>query len=433
MPSAIGPALPAQDLQIGRFDLADVFLVILQGHPLGAASARWCAARGDLNGWQRRQPAGLCGSRCGSVQPPAGGWLQRAADDVARGRDGAGEAVRAPHLAGCDQAGAGRTPVGVSRAAPPLPTVNGLILALDLPTLPQRADRVRGELFLDSDMTTPGPRPSKAAGAAGGRPKAAAVVAAELRRQIVTGRLKPGDKLHPENVLQAEFSISRPTMREALRMLEAESLISIRRGNNGGARVMAIDLSTVASQVGVFLQVQGTTLQDVWQARTVIEPPAAGMLAARRDTVAFGALEANIAAAREAAKGDLIRYADLSAEFSMLITRHCGNRTLDLLAALLYDIIRRQHEHVTERTLQKTGVAALRQENIRRREHALQLMRTGTPQAVEVYWREHLEHMRDLVLAVYKDPMTIDVLSEPASKPRAVRKVRRTVADADAA
>src|SRR4029450_10781895 len=89
------------------------------------------------------------------------------------------------------------------------------------------------------------------------RPKAAEVVAAELRRQIVTGRLKPGDKLHPENVLTAEFEISRPTLREALRLLESESLITISRGKHGGARVSSIDLGSAARQVGVFLQLQG--------------------------------------------------------------------------------------------------------------------------------------------------------------------------------
>ena len=54
------------------------------------------------------------------------------------------------------------------------------------------------------------------------RPKAAEVVASELRRQILINTLKPGDKLHSENVLQGKFSISRPTLREALRMLESE-------------------------------------------------------------------------------------------------------------------------------------------------------------------------------------------------------------------
>jgi DNA-binding FadR family transcriptional regulator len=257
------------------------------------------------------------------------------------------------------------------------------------------------------------------------RPKAAETVAAELRRQIVTGRLKPGDKLHPENVLQAEFSISRPTMREALRILESESLIAITRGKHGGARVISMDLGAAARQVGVFLQVEGTTLQDVWLARTVIEPPAAGLLAAQRNSMALAELEANIAAAREAAKGDLIRYADLSAEFSMLITRHCGNKTIHVFAALIHDIIRRQHEHVTERTLERASVDKLRQESIRSREKAVELMRTGTPAAAESFWRAHLEHMRDLVLSAYKAPMTIDLLNEPVSRLRAVGKVRR--------
>jgi len=159
------------------------------------------------------------------------------------------------------------------------------------------------------------------------------MVAAELRHQIVSGRLKPGDKLHPENVLQAEFEISRPTLREALRLLESESLINISRGQHGGARVSSIDLGAAARQVGVFLQIEGTTLQDVWLARTIIEPPAVGLLAALRNPAAFAELEANIAAAREAAQRDPLRYAELSAEFSLLVTRHCGNKTINLFAA----------------------------------------------------------------------------------------------------
>ena len=259
------------------------------------------------------------------------------------------------------------------------------------------------------------------------RPKAAEIVAAELRRQIVTGRLKPGDKLHPENVLTTEFEISRPTLREALRLLESESLIAISRGQHGGARVTSMDLGAAARQVGVFLQVQGTTLQDVWAARTIIEPPAAGLLAARRDPIAIAELEANIAAARDAAQSDPIRYADLSADFSMLIAKHCGNKTIHLLAALIHDIIRRQHEHVTAKTLSKAGVDALRQASVRSREKALALMRSGTPAQAEKFWRQYLEDIRDLVMVAYREPTTIDVLNEPVARLRPVGNVRRKV------
>jgi GntR family transcriptional repressor for pyruvate dehydrogenase complex len=257
-------------------------------------------------------------------------------------------------------------------------------------------------------------------------PKAAVLVAAQLRRYIVAGRLKPGDKLPPESVLQTEFAISRPTMREALRLLESESLITIKRGKHGGARVMSIDLGAIANQVGVFLQIEGTTLEDVWLARTIIEPPAVGLLAASRNQAALAALEANIEAARQAAQTDLIRYAELAAEFSMLITQHCGNRTIHLLASLIYDIIRRQHENVTERTLANASVDRLRQDSLRDREKAVALMRSGAPATAERFWRAHLEHMRDLVLRAYKGPVTIDVLSEPVDKQRLVRRVKRT-------
>ncbi|HSW17954.1 MAG TPA: FCD domain-containing protein, partial [Ramlibacter sp.] len=151
------------------------------------------------------------------------------------------------------------------------------------------------------------------------------------------------------------------------------------------------------------------------------------LLAAQRNAVAFEELEANIAQAREAAQTDLIRYADLSAEFSLLITRHCGSNTIHLMASLIYDIIRRQHEHVTERTSSRASVGELRQESIRSRVKALELMRKGSPASVERFWRAHLEHMRDLVMAAYKGPATIDVLNQPAGKPRPIAKVRRPV------
>ena len=242
-------------------------------------------------------------------------------------------------------------------------------------------------------------------------PKAAVLVAAELRRQIVNGQLKPGDKLHPENVLQGDFAVSRPTLREAMRLLESESLITIGRGKHGGARVTTVDLSSAARQVGVYLQIHGTTLADVWLARTIIEPPAAALLAASGNQAAWQALEANIAQAREAAQTDLIRYADLSAEFSLLITQHCGSNTIHLLASLIADIIRRQHEDITERTSNRESVNELRQESLRSREMAVALMRSGKADAVESFWRDHIAHMRDLVLSAYKGRVTIDVLN----------------------
>lgn len=257
-----------------------------------------------------------------------------------------------------------------------------------------------------------------------GRPKAAVLLAEELRRQIVSGRLEPGDRLKPEAELQREFNVSRPTLREALRLLEAESLISIVRGKYGGAQVSSLDLGNIARQVGVALQIEGTQLADVWLARTVIEPAAARMLAESRNETALSVLEANIAEAKEASQNDVMRYAGLSAEFSILILQHCGSNTLHLLASLIFDIIRRQHEHVTQMTLSKASVSRLRQKSIESRIRAVELMRTDSAVAVETFWRAHLLEMRDLVLKVYDGSATIDILRANPTK-MASRMTRR--------
>jgi GntR family transcriptional regulator, transcriptional repressor for pyruvate dehydrogenase complex len=73
-------------------------------------------------------------------------------------------------------------------------------------------------------------------------PKTAELIAARLRGQIVRGELRPGSRLPPEAELQEQFGVSRPTLREAFRILEAESLLTVRRGACGGAQVVTPDL-----------------------------------------------------------------------------------------------------------------------------------------------------------------------------------------------
>ncbi|MES2986374.1 MAG: GntR family transcriptional regulator [Pseudomonadota bacterium] len=244
------------------------------------------------------------------------------------------------------------------------------------------------------------------------RIKAAERVAAELRREIATGNLRPGDRLHSERQLQEQFEISRPTLREALRMLESESLIEVTRGQHGGARVKALDIAVVARQVGVCLQLDGVTLQDVWQARMLIEPSAAGLLTEQGSRAAMQEMAANIAAAREAMNNP-VEYATLTTRFSLILTEYCGNRTIHVLSMLIQDIVRRQHVDVTVRTYAKEGVDRLRTANIRGREKMLEIVQSGDAAAAEAYWRKHLEVSGEVVFSGYKAQMPIDVAQLP--------------------
>ncbi|MCC7267276.1 MAG: winged helix-turn-helix transcriptional regulator [Caulobacteraceae bacterium] len=61
-------------------------------------------------------------------------------------------------------------------------------------------------------------------------PKAAELIAETLRRRIVLGELKAGDALPPEADMMVEFNVSRASLREAFRVLEAEALIEVKSG-----------------------------------------------------------------------------------------------------------------------------------------------------------------------------------------------------------
>src|ERR1700730_10998688 len=88
-------------------------------------------------------------------------------------------------------------------------------------------------------------------------PKTAELVAGTLRRMVVDGQLKDGDFLPNEAELMAHFAVSRPTLREAVRVLESERLVEVRRGSRTGAPVRGAGGEVVARTAGVLLSLSG--------------------------------------------------------------------------------------------------------------------------------------------------------------------------------
>jgi DNA-binding FadR family transcriptional regulator len=247
----------------------------------------------------------------------------------------------------------------------------------------------------------------------GPRIKAAERVAAELRREIVTGNLRTGDRLQSERMLQAHFEISRPTLREALRLLESESLIEVTRGQHGGARVKMLDIRVAARQVGVYLQMEGTTLRDVWLARSAIEPAAAGMLAKKASRLAIQKMKENIQAAY-GALDDPVKYAALTTGFSEILTDFCGNQTLRMFSMLIHDIVHRQHLDVTVKTYSRQGVDKLRKLQIRGRAKLLELVEAADAVGAESFWRKHLEGSGAVIFSAYRAQVPISVVQGKA-------------------
>lgn len=238
--------------------------------------------------------------------------------------------------------------------------------------------------------------PAQTVGSKVRAPKTAELIAAQLRRQIVRGDLQPGQTLPAEVQLMAEFGVSRPTLREAFRILETETLISVRRGSRGGARVMSPDLSVAARFVGVLLQINGTTITDVYEARTVFEPACAGLLALRRTTQDLDDLtdiidRLDTTVKQSPANGvpEPTEWARLTLRFHELLTERCGNFTLSVQAAVLQDIVR-THMQTRSGTYDASEPPERFRRAIRAYRRQVSLLEDKDAARAESQWRDHM-------------------------------------------
>src|SRR5262245_41832816 len=97
--------------------------------------------------------------------------------------------------------------------------------------------------------------------------KASFAIAADFREQVARGELRPGDPLPVERLLIEELGVSKGVVREALRILENEGLLEVRRGLSGGPRVRHPSLAQAALGMGVYLQIGDVPVRDVWESR----------------------------------------------------------------------------------------------------------------------------------------------------------------------
>jgi len=169
-------------------------------------------------------------------------------------------------------------------------------------------------------------------------PKMAELVAERIRGQVARGEFKPGDSLPSESELMERFGVARPTMREAIRILESESLISTRRGAQSGPKVRPMDASMLARRAGLHLQRSGATYDDLYEAQAVLEPRAVGLAAKRRTKADLATLRELIEQARRVT--DVADFGPIAAGFHVALVRASKNKTLTMFAETLHSLTR---------------------------------------------------------------------------------------------
>ncbi|MCW2688419.1 MAG: transcriptional regulator, GntR family [Mycobacterium sp.] len=237
-------------------------------------------------------------------------------------------------------------------------------------------------------------------------PKMADRVATVLRRMFIRGEIPLGTMLPPESELMERFGVSRPTLREAFRVLESESLIQVERGVRGGARVTSPTRQTLARYAGLILEYEGVTLKDVYDARAALETPMVVQLATNCDPDVIAELEEIVA--REGTHKTGGEGVSELTEFHAAIARLSGNKTLQIVSEMLHHIIEKAN-----RSLQPTKGARAEQA-LRRsaKTHAmlLDLIKSGETDKAAELWNRHLKQAEEYVLAGSEMSTVVDLL-----------------------
>jgi GntR family transcriptional regulator, transcriptional repressor for pyruvate dehydrogenase complex len=237
-------------------------------------------------------------------------------------------------------------------------------------------------------------------------PKMADRVATQLRRMFIRGEITEGTMLPPESELMERFGVSRPTLREAFRVLESESLIQVQRGVRGGARVTRPQRETLARYAGLILEYEGVKVKDVYDARVALEVPMVEQLAADRNSKVIAELEQIVELEAQLKPGS--EAVDQLTDFHAAIARLSGNATLQIVSDMLHHIIAKANRSLQPTAGDRAEQAVRRSAKTHRM--VLDLIKDGHAEKAGQLWKRHLQKAEEFVLSGSELSSVVDLL-----------------------
>ncbi|WP_375482645.1 FadR/GntR family transcriptional regulator [uncultured Jatrophihabitans sp.] len=223
-------------------------------------------------------------------------------------------------------------------------------------------------------------------------PKLAEIIAAELRARILGGELSPGESLLGESTLMEQYAVSRPTLREALRLLEAQNLIVVRRGSHKGPVVVHPEVDVVARAVAIQLILREATLADVVQFRTIYEPTAARMAAQAASADAVAVLR-EVLSEEERVLDDHNAFARVSWRFHSVLIGMAGNATMDIITESLQYISAKDAAMAMSSAPDR---ASWSRKSLKAHRRLVDLIEAGDAEQAERFWAEHMRVVAEM-------------------------------------
>ena len=176
-------------------------------------------------------------------------------------------------------------------------------------------------------------------------PKGSELLAQQIREAILGGRLSEGEMLPSEKELMSQVGVSRATVREGLRLLEAEGLITTRPGRGGGATVQHPTPGGHTRSLAMLLQFAGSTLDELFEAWRALVPVCGRLAAAHVTPDQIATLREHLRLMEEKLH-DSREFIDLEVRFHMLIGHATNNAVLQIYGTSLAQITYPQIQHV---------------------------------------------------------------------------------------
>lgn len=163
-----------------------------------------------------------------------------------------------------------------------------------------------------------------------------------VKRWVALNRMQPGDRLPNERELMEQFECSKGTVREALKSLEVQGLVSIRTGPNGGAVLARVPYGKASELLRNFLHFEQPSGPEIYALRTLVEPEIAALATPRLTDEDLATLRELVARCEvdPVTFDERIDQRIAELDFHVLLAQRCGNAMLSFIGRFVNDMIR---------------------------------------------------------------------------------------------
>lgn len=225
-------------------------------------------------------------------------------------------------------------------------------------------------------------------------------VAVQIQHYVQEEGLGPGDFLGREEDLAAEFGVSRPTLREALKLLSSGNLIRATKGPGGGIFVAHTAEQgmgrSLSDAIAMMLETDAVSLHELLDARVLLEVPLAGLAAYQPDEQTLTRLRAAVDGAT-AVPDDADTLAAADAEIHRTIAAASGNRMIQALTNWIFEVLQPSLIEVLEPAVVHSAL-------IEQQEALVSAVEKGDPARAERAMKDHLLYLRDVLGMVQAEP-----------------------------